>query len=343
MAKLKEVAEKAGVSTSTASIVLNGKAEQHRIAPATTRKILQVAGKLGYLKNVRTRTSKHGFSDVIAIAFPMTESHTQTTEFWMNIVFGANGEAVKKNQDTFIIPMPADPEETIEHLLRYYHEGRIDSAILPGKIANRFKTPPDFPVVFIGPASARIAPNLKISFRHAYYEAIKRMIQKKQKKLLWLEQEQNTLSIERYNTLRDLAEMHQLEISKIELGVYNIESILKDEGMNKICDACERHLETIAENDVVFCYNDILACGLLKASLRNGYDIPGSFSIVGFDNLCSRFTSPRLATIDHKMVEMGAKAVNLIMRMTSGNNFNMNEWRSTSEHIEGDLILGESL
>lgn len=343
MAKLKEVAEKAGVSTSTASIVLNGKAERHRIAPSTARKILQAAGKLGYLSNVRTRTSKHGISDVIAIAFPLTESHTQTTEFWMNVVFGANGEAIKKNQNTFVFPVQSDPEKAIELLIRYYHEGRIDAAILPGKFAHFFKAPPDFPVVFIGPTTAHIAPLLKVSARHAYYEAIKHIVAKGDKKILWLEQEQSPLSNERYNTLRDFAEMYKLEISRIELCVYNTESILKDEGMKKISDACEKHLETIAEHDVVFCYNDILACGLFKAALKNGYDIPRSFSIIGFDNLSSRFTSPRLSTIDHKMVEMGAKAVNLIMQMSSSGNVNMDEWRSTTEHIEGEFILGESL
>ena len=343
MAKLKDVAEKAGVSISTASIVLNGKADRQRIAPATSRKILQVAGKLGYLKNVRSRTTKQRISDVIAIAFPIAETHTQTTDFWLNIVFGANNEATKKNQNTFIIPMQDNPEETIEHLIRYYHEGRIDAAILPGKIAHLFKAPPEFPIVFIGPTSARIAPHLKISFKHAYFEAIKHIIKKKRTKLLWIEQEQSTLSIERFNTLRDFAEMHNLKISKIELGVYNTETILKDEGLNKISDACEKHLTTISEHDVVFCYNDIIACGLLKAAQKNGYNIPSSFSIVGFDNLCSRFTSPRLATIDHKIVEMGAKAVNLIMRMTNSNNFNMDEWRTTTEHVDGELILGETL
>jgi DNA-binding LacI/PurR family transcriptional regulator len=344
MAKLKDVAEKAGVSISTASIVLNGKADSHRIAPATARKILQVAGRLEYLPNVRVRTAKHGVSDVIAFAFPMTESHTQSTEFWMNILLGANEEAIKRNKDMVVIPITSSPEEAIERVIRYYREGRIDSAILPGRFTHAFKAPPSFPIVFLGkPMEHNLAPHVKLSFRHAYYEAITQIIAQKKKKILWLEQYNTLFSSERYNILKGFTLAHGLELSRIELGLTNTETIVKDKGIAQISDACEKHLDVISKNDAIFCYNDTLAIGLCRCAIKNGYKIPNDFSVIGFDNLGSRFTSPRIATIDHKNVEIGAKAVSLIMRITASEPTNMDEWRTTTEYVNADFIQGETL
>lgn len=344
MAKLKEVAEKAGVSISTASIILNGKAERHRISPETTRKVLQAAGKLEYITDIHSRTAKHGVSDVIAFAFPIFESHTQSTEFWMNILIGANSEATKRNKDIIVIPIDNNPGEAIERIIRHYREGRIDSAIIPGRFVLEFKAPPSFPVVFLGkPIAHHIAPHIKLSFRHAYYEAIKHIIAKGKRKIMWLEQSNSFFSMERYNILSQFAQAQGLNLTKLELDLKNTDAILIDNGMNMLCEACENNLKQIAKHDVIFCYNDILASGLCRVARKNGYKIPEDFSIIGFDNLGSRFTSPRIATIDHKNIDIGAKAVSLIMRMTATTPTNMDEWRTTTEYIEADFILGESL
>lgn len=218
MAKLKEVAEKAGVSISTASIILNGKAERHRISSETTRKVLQAAGKLEYLTDIHSRTAKHGISDVIAFVFPLSESHTQSTEFWMNILIGANSEATKRNKDMIVVPIDNNPEEAIERIIRYYREGRIDSAIIPGKFVPHFKAPPSFPVVFLGkPFAHHIAPHVKLSFRHAYFEAIKHSIAKGKKKIMWLEQSNTVFSTARYTILNQLAQAQGLKLTRLEL------------------------------------------------------------------------------------------------------------------------------
>ena len=344
MAKLKEVAEKAGVSISTASIILNGKAERHRISPETTRKVLQAVGKLEYLTDIHSRTAKHGVSDVIAFVFPLSESHTQSTEFWMNILIGANSEATKRNKDMIVIPIDNNPQEAIDRIIRYYREGRIDSVIIPGKFVPHFKAPPSFPVVFLGkPISQNIAPHIKLSFRHAYFEAIKHIVAKGKRNIMWLEQSNTLFSIERYTILNQFAQAQGLKLTRLELKLKNTDTILMDKGMNQLCEACENNLEKIAQHDVIFCYNDTLASGLCRVATKNGYKIPDDFSIVGFDNLGSRFTSPRIATIDHKNIDIGAKAVSLIMRMTASTPTNMDEWRTTTEYVEADFILGESL
>lgn len=51
MTTIKDVAAKAGVSISTVSFVLNGKAKDKRVAEDTCRKVLEAAAALGYQPN----------------------------------------------------------------------------------------------------------------------------------------------------------------------------------------------------------------------------------------------------------------------------------------------------
>ncbi len=55
MAKLCDVAREAGVSITLASFVMNGRAEEMRIAPATVQKVLEAAKNLSYIPNMAAK------------------------------------------------------------------------------------------------------------------------------------------------------------------------------------------------------------------------------------------------------------------------------------------------
>ena len=51
MATIKTIARMAGVSTSTVSIILNGKAKERKISSATEKEVLAIAASIGYRHN----------------------------------------------------------------------------------------------------------------------------------------------------------------------------------------------------------------------------------------------------------------------------------------------------
>lgn len=55
MTTIKEIARAAGVSVSTASIVLRGESAMRKVAPATTQKVLEIAQQMDYTPNVAAR------------------------------------------------------------------------------------------------------------------------------------------------------------------------------------------------------------------------------------------------------------------------------------------------
>lgn len=55
MATIKELAKKAGVSPSTASIVMNGKAKERKISKETVKRVMETAREIGYTPNLSAR------------------------------------------------------------------------------------------------------------------------------------------------------------------------------------------------------------------------------------------------------------------------------------------------
>ncbi|WP_240629588.1 LacI family DNA-binding transcriptional regulator [Specibacter cremeus] len=64
----------------------------------------------------------------------------------------------------------------------------------------------------------------------------------------------------------------------------------------------------------VFCYNDLMAIGLMRELQGAGVRIPSDLSILGFDNIFgSDFTTPPLSTIKSPLRESGVAAVQRIL------------------------------
>ncbi len=69
----------------------------------------------------------------------------------------------------------------------------------------------------------------------------------------------------------------------------------------------------------LFCMNDVIAVGAIKAVIRWGLKVPEDMAIIGFDNsnICT-FIEPELTSISIDTQKMGALSVNALDRIISG-------------------------
>jgi DNA-binding LacI/PurR family transcriptional regulator len=76
------------------------------------------------------------------------------------------------------------------------------------------------------------------------------------------------------------------------------------------------HLLSLPEPpDAVFCFNDLLAIGALRAATERGFRVPADIAIVGFDNTEeSAYSLPSLTTIAPDKTAIAQTAVDLIRR-----------------------------
>ena len=73
MATIKDVAKQAGVSVTTVSIIINGKAEERKISAATQQRVAEAMRDLGYQPNLSARRlrSQENERPVIAFFWPL--------------------------------------------------------------------------------------------------------------------------------------------------------------------------------------------------------------------------------------------------------------------------------
>lgn len=80
------------------------------------------------------------------------------------------------------------------------------------------------------------------------------------------------------------------------------------------------HLLDLSEPpDAVFCFNDLLAIGALRALYERGIRVPEDIAVIGFDDIESaQFTRPLLTTIDPNRHQIAQLAVARIAERAEG-------------------------
>ncbi len=88
----------------------------------------------------------------------------------------------------------------------------------------------------------------------------------------------------------------------------------------------------------IFCSNDLMALGVLERANELAIRIPETYSLVGFDNIfLSSLVNPTLTTVSYPILEMGTKAITLLLdSLLSESKVQM------SENLEHNLIIRNS-
>ncbi|GGK16299.1 LacI family transcriptional regulator [Deinococcus malanensis] len=67
------------------------------------------------------------------------------------------------------------------------------------------------------------------------------------------------------------------------------------------------------------CINDLVAAGVLKAARDEGFDVPGDFSVVGFDDVfLAQVMCPPLTSVNHNYAELARQAISALVAGMEG-------------------------
>jgi len=79
-------------------------------------------------------------------------------------------------------------------------------------------------------------------------------------------------------------------------------------------NAALRLFDRSRQPTAVFACNDMMALGALRAAAETGRRVPEDLAVVGFDDIeLASYTTPRLTTVAQPKVEMGRRAVKLLI------------------------------
>ena len=69
----------------------------------------------------------------------------------------------------------------------------------------------------------------------------------------------------------------------------------------------------------VFCYNDMIAVGVLLACRELGLSVPAQLSVAGFDDVeVARYVTPPLTTVHQPKLRLGELAMQMLLDMLAG-------------------------
>ncbi len=119
---IRSVAERAGVSPATVSLVLNQRPGV-RISTATRERVLRVAGELGYAPNRIARSLAHGRTQLIGVIVP-----DLSNAFYADIVDGIEAAAAER-QLHVLLAHSRDDAATEQRQVRLLMEQQVDGLV----------------------------------------------------------------------------------------------------------------------------------------------------------------------------------------------------------------------
>lgn len=308
MATIKQIAEKAGVSLSTVSIVLRGNARERHISEATEQLVRQTAAELGYQPNLAARRLRDGERSPTFIALYLSDDFR--TPMMLRFLTGLRYE-MKRYSDCELVIRLYEPgclaRDTGPEVMRLFHAAIICNAT-ESDLQDLEASHPRIPVVLYNRSSPSF-PSVEMD--HAAIGQLMAQVfaSHGRKTAVWLASEAPYA----YQCKRRDAFLEEARSLGMEATV-----LTQPDGMYYGDQAAQYLLET-GLPDCIAAASDQLAIGLLHR-LR-GVDIPRELELISVgngDRQLQQFTQPALSVIDLPMEDMARRCFGLIMECLAG-------------------------
>ncbi len=294
-----DVAERAGVSKSTAARALAGSSN---ITDDTRDRVLKAASSVGYERNSLAVGMRSGRSGMLGLVIPDI-----TNPFWAEVARGAQDKAAESGSSLLVFSSDWDAAKEAAHL-RALRQARVDGAII-NPVADNFDDLDRFglPFLLIGSSAERFAETSSVGsdIAQAVQLGMDLLVSKGHPAPSLILGPKSRLARARF-----LRAVHEHCIARdidpaildVEDGEYTVEG-------GRI--AMRRLLERDRVGHVcVFAANDMMAIGAMMAVREAGLRCPDDVSIIGFDGIPSgEFAWPGLTTIAKPGRDLGARAV----------------------------------
>ncbi|MCL2464003.1 MAG: LacI family transcriptional regulator [Micrococcales bacterium] len=311
--RLRDVAERAGVSIRTVSNVVNG------YVPVSDEKRVRVeaaVAELGYRPNVIARHLRQGRSGLLALVVPELD-----VPYFAELARVVVTEARAHGYTVVVDQTDGEPDRERELIMRGGGAELFDGVILSplalsgADIAGRDS---DVPLVLLGErVGTTEQDHVVIDNVAAAREATEHLLSLGRRRIA-------AIGDQPYET----GETAQLRTrgyreALAAAGVAADESLVVATPRFHFSDgagAMGRLLDGPGERpDAVFCFNDLVAIGALRTLLSRGVRVPDEVAVVGFDDIeAASYTTPTLTTVAPDKAEIGRMAVDRLLARLHG-------------------------
>lgn len=307
---LREVAQNAGVSLSTASHVLNGTAP---ISLEVRDRVLNSAQRLGYLERRKSRATIATLRTILLAITSEAAPHSDLNLVSWTMLNGLRQECERRS--IRIIPFVSagnriDPAE----VRRIAQAENVDGIVVLNddrpeliRALAQARTPL---VILNGEDPSMLVDTVTGENRFGARQGIEHLMALGHRRILHLTWKGRTTIRRRYDGYADAYLAAGLSLP--------VDMVVEADGFEPVQG--ERAIRELLATDpilkgatAIFCAADNLALGCLKALAVAGLRVPEDISVLGFDDIVrGEFSSPPLSTIHLPVEHLGAAALGLL-------------------------------
>ena len=310
MPTIRDVADRAKVSVSTASRILSN-ASRAKYAESTRERVLEASAALGYRPNFAARALVSGRTRIIGAVVPRHRDTPFTALASLQILAGIEAYCSDHGYHVLISSPKLAGGQLDPHFADLLSGGYLDGLIVEGHsdIAPivDFLSSLDLPVVVLGtypyPHHLR-SDNLlggALMMRHLLALGHRRI------GLIALPDIK-----ERMRGVRQAWEAQGGDADQLPVELGNFSEASGE-------TAAERLMSAHPDLTAIVAFNDRMALGAIRRLQALGYRIPQDISVVGHDDLPrSQDSNPPLTTINHQLSDWGGLAMDMLMQLMNG-------------------------
>lgn len=309
--RLKDIARELDVSTITVSKAIRGAKD---ISEKTRQRILKRIKELDYQPNMAARSLATGRSFLIGLIIP-----NLLNPFFSELATSLGKSLRRQSYDLILASSGGDPE-TEQSQIRMMLARRVDALLISscqpqlGGFLSVHNQATPFALL------DRPFPHLRANFIGTDdclggKLAATHLIHLGRKQLAYIGSPDLGPAADRFRGFRMALQNHDVDLRE-DLILRRPDN--EDSDDNVGYDLMRMLLRRGSRPDGVFCHNDVIAIGAVKAALDAGFSIPGDIAFVGYDNVkYSKFLQIPLTSVDQSTFELGEAAAHLALELAA--------------------------
>lgn len=340
---MRDVARASGFSPATVSIVLNSAPLARYIAPATKKRIEDIARKLGYRPNAMARFLRSKRSHSVGVMF-----FDITDPYCMPVLRGIENALYQSSH----VPIFADAHNQKNRFERYLEmllDHHVEALIV---VANWLfvdihvladVTKRDIPAATIcWELPGETVSSVMVDNESGGRLALDHLYQLGHRKIAFIRGPKMLIdSAPRWKGIQRFAHSAGMEIDS-SMVMQLPDEFDPNSGFEGGYRFTEELLQRKKKFTALVAFDDLTALGAIRALTKAGVKVPEHCSVVGFDDVpISALSAPSLTTIRQPLEAMGNMAVNIVMEGVNAGQ-EKRDWSIARHKMNPELVIRDS-
>lgn len=307
-----DVARRAGVSTATVSLTMNGR---YGVNPATAQRVRSAAAELGWVPSARARALSRARAQAVGIIIRRPAELIGVDPFFSNLIAGVES-VLARSEYALLVRVVGDREQESLAYKAMVAEERVDGFLITDlEMRDRrheYLLDGGQPALVVGvPASRYPLPVMGTDERAAARAAVQHLIELGHQRIGHVAGAAGLIHTRaRQTAWRDTLRAAGLQPGPVASGEFSASGGAR---------ATRELLATADRPTAIFYANDLMALAGLSTAAELGVAVPRQLSVVGFDDVeLAAYASPPLTTIGRDTQEWGRQCASALLALIDG-------------------------